>query len=436
LDPLWALNHYHFLDSRSDNKRPLILSRFAGAGSHRYPLGFSGDTAINWQTLAFQPYFTSTASNIGYTWWSHDIGGHHYGSKDDELYMRWVQYGVFSPIMRLHSTSNEFMGKEPWKYKYEAQCVATEFLRLRHRLIPYIYTQNYRTHKYGEPLVRPMYYAYPGEKDAYRCENEYFFGSSLVCAPITEHTSEYTNLAGVEVWLPKGRYTDIFTGRIYQGGRKIKMFRDMSSFPVLAPEGAIIPLDMNERTNCCAPPTQLEILIYRGAGEYTLYEDDGETNNFENGIYCETKLSVVQEKGGVAFEIGEHKGIAAVLPEKRDYMLSFRDVADCASVNVSIIGVETQDFDLIRDGGSVRVRLCGIPSDAKVRAELSDITAAVNKPRSELLIDLISKFQGKNKPKQFKYTDFALGKSKKTPRCKKSQREAIEEILVITANEE
>ncbi|NMP36819.1 MAG: DUF5110 domain-containing protein [Clostridiales bacterium] len=433
LDPLWALNHYHFLDSRSDNKRPLILSRFAGAGSHRYPLGFSGDTAINWQTLEFQPYFTSTASNIGYTWWSHDIGGHHYGNKDDELYMRWVQFGVFSPIMRLHSTSNEFMGKEPWKYKYEARCVATEFMRLRHRLIPYIYTQNYRTHKYGEPLVRPMYYAYPDEKEAYRCKNEYFFGDSLICAPITEHTSPLTNLAGTEVWLPEGRYTDIFTGGIYRGGRKIKMFRDMSSFPVLAAEGSIIPLDMNSRINCCAPPAELEILIYRGNGEYTLYEDDGETNNFENGIYCETKLSVTQEKGAVTFEVGEHKGVASVLPERRCYTFSFRDVANCAAVCVSINEEKTKEFTVDKTRGFVCVTIKDVLSEAVVNVTLTDITAAENKPRSELLIDLISKVQGANKPKQFKYTDFALGRSKKIPHCKKPLREAIEEIFAMTS---
>ena len=98
LDPLWALNHYHTQDAARDGKRPLILSRYAGLGSHRYPLGFSGDTIVSWKSLDFQPYFTNTAANAGYTWWSHDIGGHMRGIQDDELYLRWLQYGVFSPI--------------------------------------------------------------------------------------------------------------------------------------------------------------------------------------------------------------------------------------------------------------------------------------------------------------------------------------------------
>lgn len=119
LDPLLALNHYHFLDNAENGKLPLILSRYAGLGSHRYPLGFSGDTAINHKVLDFQPYFTANAANAAYFWWSHDIGGHHFGYKDDELYLRWIEFGVFSPILRLHSTSNDLLGKEPWKYRRE-----------------------------------------------------------------------------------------------------------------------------------------------------------------------------------------------------------------------------------------------------------------------------------------------------------------------------
>jgi alpha-glucosidase (family GH31 glycosyl hydrolase) len=117
LDPLWMLNHYHYLDSRRSGARGLTFSRYAGPGSHRYPVGFSGDTVISWDSLAFQPYFTANASNIGYGWWSHDIGGHMMGYRDDELYLRWLEFGVLSPIMRLHSTAIEVLGKEPWKYR-------------------------------------------------------------------------------------------------------------------------------------------------------------------------------------------------------------------------------------------------------------------------------------------------------------------------------
>ena len=136
LDPLWMLNHFHYLDNAKDGKRPLIFSRYSGVGSHRYPIGFSGDTVMTWESLDFQPYFTANASNVGYGWWSHDIGGHMFGYRDDELITRWVQFGVFSPIMRLHSTNCIFLGKEPWNYGSEYEKSMSEFLRLRHKLIP------------------------------------------------------------------------------------------------------------------------------------------------------------------------------------------------------------------------------------------------------------------------------------------------------------
>ena len=134
----------------------MILSRYAGPGSHRYPIGFSGDSIISWKTLDFQPYFTATAANIGYGWWSHDIGGHAAGHRDVELQTRWIQFGVFSPIFRLHSTSNMFNGKEPWRYPEPAKSIMADFMRLRHQLLPYLYTMNWRCHTSGEMLVEPI----------------------------------------------------------------------------------------------------------------------------------------------------------------------------------------------------------------------------------------------------------------------------------------
>ncbi|MBO5936886.1 MAG: DUF5110 domain-containing protein, partial [Clostridia bacterium] len=286
LDPLWALNHYHTLANDKGSNRPLILSRFAEIGSHRYPLGFSGDTKICWEALDFQPYFTATATNVGYTWWSHDIGGHMMGSKDDELYTRWIQYGLYSPIMRLHSTSNEFMGKEPWKHSFEAETIAVDVLRQRHAMIPYLYSMNYRTHKHSLALVEPMYYPYPDSDEAYEVPNQYFFGSELMVAPITKKRNPNTNLAEVEVWLPSGRWTDIYTGAIYEGDKKIKMYRGLESIPVFAKEGAIIPLATDDRNNDSSNPKDMTIRIYRGTNTFDLYEDDGESNEFKNGNFA------------------------------------------------------------------------------------------------------------------------------------------------------
>lgn len=236
LDPLWLLNYYHFKDMEKQGKRGLILSRYSGLGSHRYPIGFSGDTIVTWKSLAFQPYFTATSSNVGYTWWSHDIGGHMNGYKDNELTLRWYQFGAFSPINRLHSSSNPFCGKEPWNYP-EPYCSAMEeILRFRHRLISYMYTLNYRCHSELVPVIIPIYYYYPFEEKAYNSRNQYFLGSELLICPVTTPVNHASQRSSEEYFIPAGIWTDIFTGDVYNGGAKGKnavLCRDLSSIPVL-----------------------------------------------------------------------------------------------------------------------------------------------------------------------------------------------------------
>lgn len=241
LDPLWMLNHYHYLHNCRDGKRGLCFSRYAGPGSHRYPVGFSGDTVITWESLDFQPYFTATAANIGYTWWSHDIGGHMMGYMDHELAVRWVQFGVFSPVNRLHSSSNPFTVKEPWNYPAEKAEIMKKYLRLRHMLVPYLFTMNEMCHSQGMPLVEPVYYEHPWEEAAYQYGNEYYFGTQLLVCPVTAPTEKSVLRARTQAWLPEGIWFDFFTGRIYQGNRHVVLWRKLEEMPVFAKAGAIIP---------------------------------------------------------------------------------------------------------------------------------------------------------------------------------------------------
>src|SRR3954468_7375767 len=227
LDPLWMLNHVHYVDSGRKGRRPLTFSRYAGLGSHRYPIGFSGDTVATWASLDFQPYFTATAANVGYFWWSHDVGGHLGGVKDPELATRWYQLGVFSPINRLHSSNSPFNSKEPWRFGPHAEAVMTRFLRLRHELVPYLYTASWAAHTDGEAGVRPMYHDHPHADEAYDVPNQYLFGPDLLVAPITSPVDRQTRLGAVTAWLPPGRWVDFFTGRRYEGGRRLVLHRTL-----------------------------------------------------------------------------------------------------------------------------------------------------------------------------------------------------------------
>ena len=323
LDPLLALNHYHFLDNAENGKLPLILSRYSGAGSHRYPLGFSGDTFISWKSLDFQPYFTANAANAAYTWWSHDIGGHMFGTRDDELYIRWLQLGVFSPIMRLHSSNMLALGKEPWKYSAEVCRAAKEWLRLRHRLIPYIYTMDHRTHTDGVALCEPMYYSYPENESAYNVPNQFMFGSELMVCPITKPNSKKILMGSTKAWIPEGRWTDIFTLKSYTGEKMLELFRDTETMPVLAKEGAIIPMSSDEG-NSSANPESFEIWAFSGNGEFALKEDDGSVD-FKNHT-ASTKFEISYDNGKVSFTVNATEGDTAVIPQKRNYTVRVRDL--------------------------------------------------------------------------------------------------------------
>lgn len=324
LDPLWILNHFHFLDSKRNGKRPMTFSRYSGPGSHRYPVGFSGDSVITWGSLDFQPYFTATATNIGYGWWSHDIGGHMWGYKDDELEARWAQLGVYSPVMRLHSTCSEFHGKEPWRFKKETECVMGEALRERHRMIPYLYTMNHRSFQEDMPIVLPMYYEYPEEEDAYKVKNQFYFGTELIVAPITTPRITKLNMAKVSVWLPEGIWYDIHTGMMYEGNRLMDMYRSLDSIPVLAKAGSILPFtDEISAVEACSNPKSLHIKVYAGDnGTFRLYEDDNETCDYEKNVSAVTSM-VYTENDEAEFVIYPVEGEKTLLPVKRSYLVEF-----------------------------------------------------------------------------------------------------------------
>lgn len=343
LDPLWMLNHYHYLDSGRRGKRRLTFSRYAGMGSHRYPVGFSGDTIISWKSLAFQPYFTANASNVGYGWWSHDIGGHMKGYRDEELSTRWIQFGVFSPIMRLHSSNSAFTGKEPWNYNAVSENIMKRYLKLRHEMIPYLYTMNYHASHDGQPLIRPMYYLEPEQPEAYEVPNEYYFGTELVVCPITEPTDKAAGTACVKAWIPEGKWYDIFSGLKYDGGRMLELYRSLEDIPVLAKEGAIIPLtDLTEYTNSVENPKELAVKIVPGKkNAFILMEDTGDTCEDKEENWAQTKLEWINEN---EFIIHPANGNLDVIPKCRTWKMEFYGIADVDNLEVTVGGkaIETE----------------------------------------------------------------------------------------------
>lgn len=360
LDPLWALNHYHYLDSVHRRSAGLILSRYAGVGSHRYPVGFSGDIHMDWEFLDYMPYFTATAANVGYGWWSHDIGGHHRGLRDEELYLRWLQFGVFSPINRIHCCPAEVTSKEPWMLTEASRAVAEKWFRLRHKLVPYLYSASWKNTLEGIPLIRPMYYEWPEEDAAYEADHQYMFGDLLV-APITEKSREL-GMAEKKVWLPEGTWTDIFTNITYSGNRWITIYRDSGSMPAFAKGGTILTLN-TEAENRCAIPEKMDVFIYSGNGEYKLYEGENKCVDFTVKVTGINQQKVVIS--GNAREVNYHlhfknvqngtcslkvngKPVDAVIRHNRSLQailtLSEGDVAE-----LTVTWIDEDYFDMIKE---------------------------------------------------------------------------------------
>lgn len=395
LDPLFALNHYHFLDNAENGSLPLILSRYCGYGSHRYPLGFSGDTAISWRVLDFQTYFTANAANCAYTWWSHDIGGHHMGSRDDELYLRWIEFGVFSPILRLHSTSSMLLGKEPWKYRKDICECAKEWLRLRHRLIPYIYTMDYRNHSEGIALCEPMYYSYPKNENAFKVPNQYMFGSELMICPITAKASDKTHFASVDAWIPEGKYTDIFTLQSYEGEQQIKLSRELYSIPVLAKEGAIIPLS-NDEGNLCTNPCLLELWVFKGNNTFTLYEDNGKTDYENNNV--KTVFDIETHNHNVCFKIHPPLGNIQLIPKNRKYKILFKDIVS------DELHIPTDAITYYDENGAVVVE-CDF-SNTDIEIHINNIKPIIKDTYQDRIINILSRWQESTAKKNIAYKIF------------------------------
>lgn len=370
LDPLWMLNHYHLLDLQRDGKRGVILSRYGGLGSHRYPIGFSGDAVITWESLKFQPYFTATASNVGYTWWSHDIGGHMGGYKDHELMVRWVQFGVFSPINRLHSNSNPFCGKEPWRYPKQYGDELISALKLRHKLVPYLYTLNYRCHTELVPVIIPAYYYYPEAEETYVYTNQYFFGSELMVCPVTERTHEETGRAAVEAWIPPGLWTDLYTGFVYHGGasgKRAVLNRTISQEPVLGRAGGILPMAVyGEGENGLGNAVDMEVVVFPGDhGSFELFEDEGEGQEFKNGKYAVTKMNLNWTRNHACFTL-KAEGDMSILPEKRRWKVIFRGLEEGLKAESNLEFESHYD----RETRSLILEFPYMPAEREIRAEI------------------------------------------------------------------
>ena len=329
---------FHHAEQQNPALRPFIYHRWGGLGSHRYPLAFSGDTYATWPMLAYLPYFTATASNVNYGWWGHDIGGHMFHktqkATDPELYTRWLQYGVFTPIFKTHSTKDPRIERCIWCFP-DHMFLMRDAIRLRYTLAPYIYNAARENYDTGVGMCRPMYYDYPESDKAYETPEQFMFGNDILATTITQPVDSITGLAPRTIWFPEGAWFDCATGSMYEGGRTEELHYTLAENPHYAKAGSIIPMNPATVKNLQQPCDTLVLtFIPGGDGQLRHYEDDGMSQQYKTN-YAVTTVSKKQEGNTVRVRISPREGSFAGASDNRSYELRFPAVFPPKSVKVN-----------------------------------------------------------------------------------------------------
>ena len=333
----WWINYCYFSDmQRYGDKRPLLYHRWGGLGNHRYQVGFSGDATITWKSLEFQPYFTSTASNVLYGYWSHDIGGHLGDNIDPEMYTRWLQYGGFSPVMRTHSSKSGALNKEPWVFTEEYTNVIRQTVRQRYDMAPYIYAMARKGYDEGIALCRPLYYEWPEAQEAYdvKFRSQYMFGDDMLIAPVTKPMTD--GFAEMEIWLPEGSWYELHTGVLLEGGAVVKRHFALDEYGVYIKAGSVLPFYGEEVNNLNSNDEDIYVTVFPGGeGCFEMYEDAGNDKDYAES-YATTHISSRWNSNVQTVTIAPRKGSYEGMPAEREFKIKV--LASEAPVNVTVNG--------------------------------------------------------------------------------------------------
>src|SRR5581483_7836685 len=247
----------------------------------------------------------------------------------DDLYTRWVQFGTFQPLDRLHSNHGDRL---PWQYGGSADAAAAGFLRLREALNPYIYTLARRAYDTGAPIDGPLYLQWPASADAYRFGSEFTFGSDMVIAPVTAPGDP----APATVWIPPGAWVDYFTGARYRGPSVQSLSVPLSRIPVLVRAGAVIPTEPAAAFTPAASQRSLILSAFAGGGGHLkLYDDQGAGFGYTRGAFTWTQISHAQRGRRSSLTIDTAEGRFTGAPAARTWEVRFLGVLRPSAVTIN-----------------------------------------------------------------------------------------------------
>lgn len=318
-----------------------------GAGAfaeHRYTMHFTGDTCATWPMLAYEAQFTTSEGNIGLPYVTHDIGSFlgpptttgcngtlgRTPHLPDDFYVRWVQFGTFQPLDRLHSHHGDRL---PWEYSGAAAVSASAFLRLRERLVPFLYTLSRQSYDSGLPMTRALYLQWPELDEAYNHPTEYTLGKDMLVAPVISAG----NPATVTVWLPPGEWTDYFTGETFMGPQTVNLSVSYDQYPVFLRSGAILSTQPDVPTSSASPQDNLVLSVWPGSGAngaLDLYDDEGHGFGYRSGAYSFTSLRSASSAGCAQLSIGAARGQFPGALTQRSWKVQFNNVAEPEQVRI------------------------------------------------------------------------------------------------------
>ena len=272
------------------SSRPFLVTRAGAVGLHRYAQTWSGDNYTSWETLRYNIKMgiglaLSGVSNIG-----HDVGGFAGPAPEPELFLRWVQFGIFMPRFTIHSWNNDGSVNEPWMYP-EITRYIRDLIKFRYRLIPYLYDLLWRYHRDYSPIIRPTFYDFPDDERCYAENDDLMLGENLLVAAVVERGHRART-----VYLPAGAgWYDFWSGANYHGGQELVLDAPWEQTPLLAREGSAIPLNVAEQHfTKRADRRGFAVFPYRAEGRFVCecFEDDGESQAYRDGHFWSWRLTI------------------------------------------------------------------------------------------------------------------------------------------------
>lgn len=371
---LALFNHYLFaMYGILLNKRGVVLSRNSDLAVHRDSIIFTGRTHVDWETLSILPYYQMSASNNGISYVASAIGGYYGGVETFELYIRYIQLGVFSTFLILASDYSKYYKREPWRWNVAEAEIIRKYLKMRYQLIPYLYTESYIYSKSGSPIIQPLYYKYPKIYDEPLYRNQYFFGSEMLVCPITKRKNLVMDRVVQRMFIPEGVWYELESGKKYIGNKYYMSFYKDEDYPVFCREGAIVPLSMEDSTEI---PVNMEILVFPGMdGNYLMYEDDGISWNYKNGSYALTEFLFHYTMNHYELVI-QNKGNPGLIPQNRNYKIRFKNTK-MGNISVLVGEKEIQSHSYNEKNDFI-VLLDNIPTNCSVKVTCSSEGVLIN----------------------------------------------------------